>query len=66
MSFGLGASDFYSHFYSRERKEHGIFQTILEAVPDLDVRLSEGSEEDIKHIADLVRILPCCRRYIGS
>jgi hypothetical protein len=48
--------DFHSHFYARERKEHRTFQAILQTVPDLDVRLLEGSEEDIKHIADLVRI----------
>lgn len=66
MSRGLSAFDFHSHFYSRERTEHRIFQTILQAVPDLDVRLLEGSEEDINHIADLVRILQCYRRYIDS
>jgi len=47
---------FHTYLYYRERKEHQVFQAILPAVRGLDVRLLEGSDEHIKHVADLVRI----------
>ena len=42
----------YSH--TRERREHRIFQVLLQMVPGLEARLLEGSDEDILHVADLV------------
>lgn len=47
---------FYSYCYTREQKEYSVFQAILQAIPGLEVRLLNGSEEDIRYIADLVSV----------
>lgn len=39
---------------SRERREHRIFQRLMEMVPGLEDRLVEGSDEGVVHIAELV------------
>lgn len=53
--FGLMLNSFKlvdSHF--RERREHRVFQQLLDMVPGLEDRLLDGSNEDNAHIADLV------------
>jgi hypothetical protein len=38
----------------RERREHGVFQKLLQMVPGLEERLLTGSEEETIFVADLV------------
>lgn len=40
----------------RERREHRVFETLLQSVPGLEERLMEGSDEQVSHVADLVRM----------
>jgi hypothetical protein len=40
---------------ARERREHRIFQALLQMIPGLEERLMEGSNEDVIHVAELVR-----------
>jgi hypothetical protein len=42
---------------SRERREHIVFRSLLQMVPGLEERLTESSEDDIIHIAELVSYL---------
>jgi hypothetical protein len=39
----------------RERREHRIFRVLIRMVPGLEERLMDGSDEDVVHIAELVR-----------
>ena len=39
----------------RERREHRVFRSLLSAVPGLEDRLVNSSEEEVRMIADLVR-----------
>ena len=39
-----------------EREEHQVFQRLIQMVPGLEDRLVEGSDEDVAHIAELVRV----------
>lgn len=43
-----------THQRNRERREHRVFQRLLEMVPGLEERLVEGSDENVVHIAELV------------
>jgi hypothetical protein len=45
----------YRQIFSRERREHRIFQLLLQSVPGLEARLLEGSDEEVVHVAELVR-----------
>jgi hypothetical protein len=47
------------HQRNRERREHHIFQRLLEMIPGLEDRLVEGSNEGVVHIAELVSALHC-------
>ena len=38
----------------RERREHLVFQSLLQMVPGLEARLMEGTEDDVLHIGELV------------
>lgn len=38
----------------RERREHRVFQVLLQMIPGLEERLVEGSEENVIHVAELV------------
>jgi hypothetical protein len=40
----------------RERREHKVFQQLLQTVPGIEIRLFEGSDDDVDHIAELVRM----------
>jgi hypothetical protein len=40
----------------RKRREHGVFQQLIQMVPGLEHRLMNSSEEEIIFIADLVGI----------
>jgi hypothetical protein len=40
----------------RERREHKVFQQLLQMVPSLEERLLDGSDVNIRHIAELVRV----------
>ena len=40
----------------RERREHRVFQQLLQIVPGLEDRIMEGSDKEVAHIADLVCI----------
>ena len=42
--------------FPREQMEHRVFQALLQAVPGLDAQLLHGSEDAIRHIAELVCI----------
>lgn len=39
---------------NRERREHSVFQRLLEMVPGLEERLVDASDESVAHIAELV------------
>jgi hypothetical protein len=39
----------------RERREHRVFEQLLDSYPGLLERLKNGSEEDILHVGELVR-----------
>jgi hypothetical protein len=39
----------------RERREHRVFRTLLNMVPGLEECLVQGTEEEVRMIADLVR-----------
>ncbi|KAG2108986.1 uncharacterized protein F5147DRAFT_745644 [Suillus discolor] len=41
------------HFSSEERREHCVFEQLLDSYPGLLERLKNGSEEDILHIREL-------------
>jgi hypothetical protein len=43
---------------SRERREHRVFQQLLQMIPGLEDRLMSGSADDVVHIADLVSHMP--------
>ena len=45
-------SDSKPHF--RERREHKVFQQLLQMIPGLEECLMEGSDDDIVHVAELV------------
>lgn len=55
---------FHSFFYfvsslihtHRERREHRIFEHMLTTIPGLQDRLMDSSEEEIRLVADLVRV----------
>jgi hypothetical protein len=38
----------------RQRREHRVFQALLQMVPGLKERLLDGSDNDVKAIAELV------------
>lgn len=44
-----------SHWLSRERREHKIFEHMLTSIPGLQERLMENSPEETRLISDLVR-----------
>jgi hypothetical protein len=41
--------------FGRERREHRVFEQLLESYPSLLERIKNGSEEEILHVGDLVR-----------
>ena len=43
----------------RERQEHRVFDNLLRMVPGLQDRLTECTEDELNHIADLVRLYQC-------
>ncbi|KIM77880.1 hypothetical protein PILCRDRAFT_824854 [Piloderma croceum F 1598] len=42
-------------FTHEKRREHRIYNTILQSVPGLEDRLMEGSEEEVGHVAELIQ-----------
>ncbi|KIM91267.1 hypothetical protein PILCRDRAFT_84244 [Piloderma croceum F 1598] len=42
-------------FTHEERREHHVFQQLLQTVPGLEKRLMEGSSEDVAHVAELIQ-----------
>jgi hypothetical protein len=42
--------------HDREQEEHRIFKRLIDMVPDLEVRLVEGTVEDATHVAKLVGV----------
>ena len=42
--------------FGRERREHRVFEQLLESYPGLLERLKNGSEEEILHVGELVRL----------
>ena len=44
----------------RERREHRVFRSLLHAVPGLEECLVNSSEEEVRLIADLVRLIQDC------
>jgi hypothetical protein len=61
-------SDTYSHYdlccqNCRERREHRVFERLLQTIPGLEARLMDGSDEEIMHVAELVsNFHPACDR----
>ena len=43
------------YMFTRQRREHRVFMLLLQMVPGLEERLVEGSEENVLHVAELVR-----------
>jgi hypothetical protein len=54
----------------RERKEHRVFDLLLQMVPGLEGRLLNGSDEEVGHVAELVSafnlLLICSEVLIDS
>jgi hypothetical protein len=48
----------YIQVLLRERREHRVFLNLLHMAPGLEERLLQGSEEETRMIADLVRPYP--------
>lgn len=44
------------HSFYRQLHEHRVFTSILQMIPGLEDRLLEGSNEDILHVGELVRV----------
>jgi hypothetical protein len=42
---------------NRQRREHRVFEALLQMVPGLEERLLSGSEENIVNIAEMVGLL---------
>ena len=42
--------------FQREHREHCVYQELLKAVPGLEERLVNGSEEELAIVAELVRV----------
>lgn len=42
--------------FDRERREHRVFEHLLESYPGLLERLQKGSEEELIHVGELVRL----------
>jgi hypothetical protein len=47
--------------FGRERREHRVFEQLLDSYPGLLERLRNGSEEEILHVGVLVRCFLRCR-----
>lgn len=45
-----------NHLFCRQRREHRIFNVLLQMVPGLEDRLMEGSGEDLLTIAAMVSV----------
>jgi hypothetical protein len=45
----------FIYLFTRQRRENRIFTLLLQMVPGLEERLVEGSEENVLHVAELVR-----------
>ncbi|THH16841.1 hypothetical protein EW146_g3868 [Bondarzewia mesenterica] len=43
------------NFTAEERREHNVFNTLLQSVPGLEERLMNGSEDDMAQIAELIQ-----------
>jgi hypothetical protein len=41
--------------FGRDRREHRVFEQLLDSYPGLLERLQNGSEEEIIHVGELVR-----------
>lgn len=41
-------------YINREEREHRVFKLLLQMVPGIEGRLTESSDEDVAHIAELV------------
>jgi hypothetical protein len=39
---------------NRQRREHRVFDALLQMVPGLEDRLLNGAEEDVMHVAEMV------------
>jgi len=42
-------------FTHEERREHRVFQQLLQIIPGLEDRIMEGSDEEVTHIAELIQ-----------
>src|SRR5882762_266663 len=49
--------------YTRERREHRIFQQLLQMIPGLEDRLMNGSSEYVVHVGELVCHHPIPKLY---
>ena len=47
-------------YINREQQEHRVFKLLLQMVPGIEGRLTESSDEDVAHIAELVGFFTLC------
>jgi hypothetical protein len=47
-------------YINREQQEHQVFKLLLQMVPGIEGRLTESSDEDVAHIAELVGFFTLC------
>jgi hypothetical protein len=40
--------------FNRQRREHHVFETLLQMVPGLEERLMNGGENEVGNVAELV------------
>ena len=52
MSFRLAYETYLT--FDRERREHRVFQMLMQMIPGIDERLKGGSTEDLIHVGELV------------
>lgn len=47
--------------FGSERREHRVFEHLLDSYPGLLERLQNGSEEELIHVGELVRFCLCVK-----
>ena len=62
LSTWLSGTYFHSSYFiaSRERREHRVFEALLQVVPGLQEQLLEAGENDVVAIAEMVCLPPTC------
>jgi len=50
----------------RQKYEHGVYKQLMNMIPSLEEHLLNGSEEEILHVADLVRHSLCFHQELSD